>query len=146
MTAAPIRRIAFVSRSQPHPRRRDRPSVRRNPSARFRTYTCHGPTRLSSKDGLPGSIRAAAPTIASPARASHLPNAAMANRTVASTFEVKAALRVVQAFRPVGAAGIERTTLPTKSVGVHLAVSSDAAPILARLRGEVPAPAGGEAS
>src|SRR5204863_645109 len=50
------------------------------------------------------------------------------------------------AFRPVGAAGIEMTTLPTKSVGVHLAVSSDAAPILARLRGEVPAPAGGEAS
>ena len=81
-----------------------------------------------------------------PIRASHLADAAMANLTVDSTFDVKDALRVVQAFRPVGATGIEMTTLPTKPVGVHLAVSSDAAPILARLRGEVPAPAGGEAS
>jgi polyisoprenyl-teichoic acid--peptidoglycan teichoic acid transferase len=81
-----------------------------------------------------------------PIRASHLADAAMANLTVDSTFDVKDALRVVQAFRPVGASGIEMTTLPTKSVGVHLAVSADAAPILARLRGEVPAPAGGEAS
>ena len=81
-----------------------------------------------------------------PIRASHLADAAMANLTVDSTFDVKDALRIVQAFRPVGANGIEMTTLPTKPVGVHLAVSSDAAPILARLRGEVPAPAGGEAS
>ena len=81
-----------------------------------------------------------------PIRASHLADAAMANLTVDSTFDVKDALRVVQAFRPVGPNGIEMTTLPTKPVGVHLAVSSDAGPILARLRGEVPAPAGGEAS
>ena len=81
-----------------------------------------------------------------PIRASHLADAAMANLTVDSTFDVKDALRVVQAFRPVGAAGIEMVALPTRPVGVHLAVSSEAAPILARLRGEVPAPAGGEAS
>jgi LCP family protein required for cell wall assembly len=82
-----------------------------------------------------------------PIRASHLADAAMANLTVDSTFDVKDALRVVQAFRPVGPNGIEMVTLPTKSVGVHLAVSPDAAaPILARLRGEAPAPAGGEAS
>jgi len=81
-----------------------------------------------------------------PIRASHLADAAMANLTVDSTFDVKDALRVVQAFRPVGPNGIEMVTLPTKSVGVHLAVSADAQPILARLRGEVPAPAGGEAS
>jgi len=81
-----------------------------------------------------------------PIRASHLADAAMANLTVDSTFDVKDGLRVVQAFRPVGAAGIEMVALPTRPVGVHLAVSSDAAPIIARLRGEVPAPAGGEAS
>jgi hypothetical protein len=36
--------------------------------------------------------------------------------------------------------------LPTRSVGAHLAVTSDAQPILARLRGETPPAAGGEAS
>ncbi|HEV7685202.1 MAG TPA: LCP family protein [Acidimicrobiia bacterium] len=81
-----------------------------------------------------------------PIRASHLADAAMANLTVDSTFNVKDALRLVQAFRPVGAAGIEMVSLPTKPVGVHLAVAPEAQPILARLRGEVPRPAGGEAS
>ncbi|MDQ1518028.1 MAG: hypothetical protein QOE80_3858 [Actinomycetota bacterium] len=81
-----------------------------------------------------------------PIRASHLADAAMANLTVDSTFNVKDALRLVQAFRPVGAAGIEMVSLPTKSVGVHLAVAPEAQPVLARLRGETPPPAGGEAS
>ena len=48
-----------------------------------------------------------------PLRASHLADAAMANLTVDSTFNVKDALRLVQAFRPVGAAGIEMVALPT---------------------------------
>jgi LCP family protein required for cell wall assembly len=81
-----------------------------------------------------------------PIRASRLADAAMANLTVDDTFNVKDALRLVQAFRPVGAAGIEMVALPTRSVGAHLAVAADAQPILARLRGETPPPAGGEAS
>jgi hypothetical protein len=67
----------------------------------------------------------------------------MANLTVDSTFEVKDALRMVQAFRPVGPAGVEMVALPTKPSGVHLSVSSDAQPLLARLKGEAePAPTG----
>jgi LCP family protein required for cell wall assembly len=81
-----------------------------------------------------------------PIRASHLADAAMANLTVDSTFNVKDALRLVQAFRPVGPAGIEMVALPTRSVGAHLAVTPEAQPILARLRGEAPPAAGGEAS
>ena len=82
-----------------------------------------------------------------PIRANHLADAAMANLTVDSTFDVKTGLQLLQAFRPVGTAGVEMTTLPTKSNGAHLSVNTDAAaPILARLRGEVPAPTGGEAS
>ena len=81
-----------------------------------------------------------------PIRASHLADAAMANLTVDSTFNVKDALRLVQAFRPVGAAGIEMVALPTKPDGAHLLVASSAQPILARLRGELGSPAGGEAS
>jgi len=65
-----------------------------------------------------------------PIRANHLADAAMANLTVDSTFNVKDALRLVQAFRPVGAAGIEMVALPTRSVGAHLAVTADAQPIL----------------
>jgi len=81
-----------------------------------------------------------------PIRANHLADAAMANLTVDSTFNVKDALRLAQAFRPVGAAGIEMLALPTTNVGMHLAVSSAAQSILARLRGESPPSAGGEAS
>jgi len=81
-----------------------------------------------------------------PLRASRLADAAMANLTVDSTFNVKDALRLAQAFRPVGATGIEMVALPTRIVGAHLAVTPEAQPILARLRGEAPAPAGGEAS
>jgi LCP family protein required for cell wall assembly len=81
-----------------------------------------------------------------PVRASRLADAAMANLTVDSTFNVKDALRVVQAFRPVGAAGIEMVALPTRPSGVHLAVASDAQPLLARLRGEADPAAVGEAS
>ncbi|HYH48944.1 MAG TPA: LCP family protein, partial [Acidimicrobiia bacterium] len=71
-----------------------------------------------------------------PLKANRLADAAMANLTVDSTFDVKDGLRMVQAFRPVGPAGIEMVALPTRPVGVHLAVSNDAQPILARLRGE----------
>jgi polyisoprenyl-teichoic acid--peptidoglycan teichoic acid transferase len=81
-----------------------------------------------------------------PIRANHLADAAMANLTVDSTFDVKDGLRLVQAFRPVGAAGIEMVALPTKPDGAHLLVAPAAQPILARLRGETPPPAGGEAS
>jgi LCP family protein required for cell wall assembly len=81
-----------------------------------------------------------------PLRASRLADAAMANLTVDSTFNVKDGLRIVQAFRPVGAAGIEMVALPTRSVGAHLAVASDAQPLLARLRGEADPAAVGEAS
>ena len=81
-----------------------------------------------------------------PIRASHLADAAMANLTVDSTFNVKDALRLVQAFRPVGPAGIEMVALPTRSVGAHLAVTPDSQPILARLRGEGGGAPGGEAS
>ena len=71
-----------------------------------------------------------------PIRANRLADAAMANLTVDSTFVVKDALRLAQAFRPVGAEGIEMVALPTKPSGVHLTVSADAQPILDRLRGE----------
>jgi LCP family protein required for cell wall assembly len=81
-----------------------------------------------------------------PIRASRLANAAMANLTVDSTFNVKDGLRIVQAFRPVGAAGIEMVALPTRPAGVHLAVATDAQPLLARLRGETDPAAVGEAS
>jgi LCP family protein required for cell wall assembly len=81
-----------------------------------------------------------------PIKANRLADAAMANLTVDSTFDVKDGLRMVQAFRPVGPAGIEMVALPTKSVGLHLAVSNDAQPLLARLRGETDPTAAGEAS
>jgi len=82
-----------------------------------------------------------------PLKANRLADAAMANLTVDSTLDVKDALRLVEAFRPVGASGIEMTALPTKPDGAHLLVAPAAQPILARLRGETaPPPAGGEAS
>ena len=71
-----------------------------------------------------------------PINANRLADAAMANLTVDSTFDVKDGLRIVQAFRPVGAEAIEMVALPTRPAGVHLAVSSEAQPLLARLRGE----------
>jgi polyisoprenyl-teichoic acid--peptidoglycan teichoic acid transferase len=80
-----------------------------------------------------------------PIKANRLADAAMANLTVDDTFNVKDALRMVQAFRPVGAQGVEMVALPTKPSGVHLAVSPDAQPLLARLRGEGD-PADGEAN
>ena len=80
-----------------------------------------------------------------PIRANRLADAAMANLTVDSSFDVKDGLRIVQAFRPVGPAGVEMMALPTKSVGVHLAASDAAQPVLARLRGEAdPGERGGE--
>ena len=81
-----------------------------------------------------------------PIKANRLADAAMANLTVDDTFNVKDALRMVQAFRPVGTQGVEMVALPTKASGVHLAVSSDAQPLLARLRGEAEPAAVGEAS
>jgi LCP family protein required for cell wall assembly len=79
-----------------------------------------------------------------PIKANRLADAAMANLTVDSTFNVKDGLRMVQAFRPVGPAGIEMVALPTRNVGQHLAVSDAAKPILDRLKGEAP-PTTGEA-
>ena len=81
-----------------------------------------------------------------PLKANRLADAAMANLTVDSTFNVKDALRMVQAFRPVGPAGVEMVALPTKPSGVHLAVSSDAQPLIARLKGEREPAVTGEAS
>jgi LCP family protein required for cell wall assembly len=81
-----------------------------------------------------------------PIKANRLADAAMANLTVDSTFNVKDGLKVVQAFRPVGPAGVEMVALPTKPVGQHLAVSDAAQPLIARLRGEVDPAATGEAS
>jgi LCP family protein required for cell wall assembly len=81
-----------------------------------------------------------------PIKANRLADAAMANLTVDDTFDVKDGLRMVQAFRPVGTQGIEMVALPTKPVGVHLAVSTDAQPLIARLRGEADPAAVGEAS
>jgi LCP family protein required for cell wall assembly len=81
-----------------------------------------------------------------PIKANRLADAAMANLTVDSTFDVKDGLRMVQAFRPVGPAGVEMVALPTKPSGVHLSVSSDAQPLLARLKGEGGPVATGEAS
>jgi hypothetical protein len=81
-----------------------------------------------------------------PIKANRLADAAMANLTVDSTFDVKDGLRMVQAFRPVGPAGVEMVALPTKPSGVHLSVSSDAQPIIARLKGEAEPPATGEAT
>jgi polyisoprenyl-teichoic acid--peptidoglycan teichoic acid transferase len=78
-----------------------------------------------------------------PIKANRLADAAMANLTVDSGFNVKDALRIVQAFRPVGPAGVEMMALPTRNVGQHLAVSNDAQPVLARLRGEVEPDNGG---
>jgi LCP family protein required for cell wall assembly len=81
-----------------------------------------------------------------PLKANRLADAAMANLTVDSGFNVKDGLRVVQAFRPVGPAGIEMVALPTQPSGAHLKVASDAQPLLARLRGELEPSATGEAS
>jgi LCP family protein required for cell wall assembly len=83
-----------------------------------------------------------------PIKANRLADAAMANLTVDSGFKVKDGLRVMQAFRPVGPAGIEMVALPTRPVaGGPLAVNtSDAQPLLARLRGELEPSAAGEAS
>jgi LCP family protein required for cell wall assembly len=81
-----------------------------------------------------------------PIKANRLADAAMANLTVDSTFNVKDGLRMVQAFRPVGPAGIEMVAIPTRPAGVHLAVSNDAQPLLARLRGEADPAGVGEAS
>jgi LCP family protein required for cell wall assembly len=81
-----------------------------------------------------------------PLKANRLADAAMANLTVDDTFNVKDALRMVQAFRPVGTQGVEMVALPTKPSGVHLAVSADAQPLLARLRGEGDPAAAGEAN
>lgn len=81
-----------------------------------------------------------------PIKANRLADAAMANLTVDSTFDVKDGLRMVQSFRPVGPAGIEMIALPTRPVGARLAVSGDAQPILARLRGEPDPAAAAEAA
>src|SRR5256714_2161533 len=78
-----------------------------------------------------------------PLKANRLADAAMANLTVDSTFNVKDALRVVQAFRPVGAAGVEMVALPPPPGGVHPAVSSAPPPVLAPPPGGSPPPARG---
>ena len=81
-----------------------------------------------------------------PLRANRLADATMANLKVDSDFDVRDALRLVQAFRPVGPAGVEMVALPTRPVGAHLAASPESETVLARLRADSGSPGGGEAT
>jgi LCP family protein required for cell wall assembly len=79
-----------------------------------------------------------------PVRANRLADAAMANLKVDSGFNVRDALRLVQAFQPVGPDAIEMLALPTREVGAALTTTADSQPVLDRLRGRVPIGAVGE--
>jgi polyisoprenyl-teichoic acid--peptidoglycan teichoic acid transferase len=79
-----------------------------------------------------------------PVRANRLADATMANLKVDSRFNVRDALRLVQAFRSVGPAAVEMMALPTRSVGTALATTPDSRPVIDRLRGRWPAGAVGE--
>jgi LCP family protein required for cell wall assembly len=81
-----------------------------------------------------------------PLRANRLADAALAKLTVDKDFSVRDALRLVEAFRPAGTAGIEMLTLPTRPVGAHLLPTSASEAVLGRLRPAAPAPAAGEAT
>jgi len=81
-----------------------------------------------------------------PLRANRLADAALAKLTVDKDFSLRDGLRLVDAFRPAGTAGIEMLTLPTRPVGAHLLPTSASEAVLGRLRPEAPAPAGGKAT
>ena len=81
-----------------------------------------------------------------PVRASRLADATMANLKVDSGFSVRDALRLVQAFQPVGPDAIEMVALPTREVSSGLAMTADSQALLNRLRGRGPAAAVGEAA
>jgi hypothetical protein len=81
-----------------------------------------------------------------PVRASRLADATMANLKVDSGFSVRDALRLVQAFQPVGPDAIEMVALPTREVSSGLTMTADSQAVLDRLRGRGPAPAVGEAA
>jgi LCP family protein required for cell wall assembly len=72
-----------------------------------------------------------------PMRANRLANAALANLTLDSTFKARDGLRLVRAFKGVGPAAVEMLAIPTVPSGQQLRVNErEAAPLLARLRGE----------
>ena len=72
-----------------------------------------------------------------PLRADRLADAALDNMKVDSTFALRDALRLVQAFRGVGPNGVEMLALPTKAASSgRLKPSEEAQPIVARLRGD----------
>lgn len=72
-----------------------------------------------------------------PLRADRLADAAIDNLKVDSTFEVRDALQLMQAFREVGPDGVEMLALPTEPASSgRLKASDDAVPIVARLRGD----------
>jgi LCP family protein required for cell wall assembly len=79
-----------------------------------------------------------------PLRANRLADAALAKLKVDSGFNVRDALRLVQAFHSVGPAAVEMLALPTKIVPLGLATTPDTQAVVDRLRGVVPA--GGEAA
>jgi polyisoprenyl-teichoic acid--peptidoglycan teichoic acid transferase len=81
-----------------------------------------------------------------PVRANRLADATMANLKVDSGFNVRDALRLVQAFQPVGPAAVEMVALPTREVSSGLAMTADSQAVLDRLRGRGPAGAMGEAA
>jgi LCP family protein required for cell wall assembly len=81
-----------------------------------------------------------------PLRANRLAEAALANTKVDNAFDVRDALRLAQAFRPVGAAGVEMVALPTRPVGATLATTSESEAVLARLRGQGPSPSRDDAA
>jgi LCP family protein required for cell wall assembly len=79
-----------------------------------------------------------------PVRASRLADATMANLKVDSGFNVRDALRLVQAFQPVGADAVEMLALPTREAPAGLAMTADSQPVLDRLRGRASGGAMGE--
>lgn len=76
-----------------------------------------------------------------PLRANRLADAALVNLTFDDDFSVRDGLRLVQAFRPVGADGVEMLALPIRVVGAGLRTTPDTEVVVARLRSD---PAGSE--
>jgi LCP family protein required for cell wall assembly len=75
-----------------------------------------------------------------PLRANHLANVALANLKVDNTLQVRDALRLVRAFRSVSPGAVEMLALPTQPSGAALRPAQEAKAVVARLRGQVPAP------
>jgi polyisoprenyl-teichoic acid--peptidoglycan teichoic acid transferase len=79
-----------------------------------------------------------------PVRANRLADATMANLKVDSGFNVRDALRLVQAFRSVGPAALDMLALPTRAVPFGLATTPDSQVVIDRLRGRASAGVVGE--